>query len=210
MIPASKMWKQGKQNLLFRKMKSDKSSPGFKSAENLKMAREWKWNWRILKQIKPEVFIPSPTPNIYRRAKHFRLPSGGVRHGPPKGVITLFFHFRIFHFFVHRQCFFIPQKLTFRILFKVFKEFFLEHHHPVCSLTFSRNRPRRNNRILTVQIWKLSTSSVLPFHLQLFLSEAWRRHNGCVEPRAVEPREPWPSLWSKNVKVNLNEAIQQL
>lgn len=79
-------------------MKSVKSSPGFKSAENLKMARGWKWNWRILKQIKPEMFIPSPTPDIYRRAKHFRLPSGGVRHGPPKSVITHFFIFR-FSFF---------------------------------------------------------------------------------------------------------------
>ena len=91
-------------------MKSDKSSPGFKFAENLKMARGWKWNRRILKQIKPEVFIPSSTPDIYSRAKHFRLPSGGVLHGPTKSVITHFFHFRIFFFWFTGNVFLYPQK----------------------------------------------------------------------------------------------------
>ena len=75
------------------------------------MARGWKWNWRILKQIKPEVLIPSPTPDIYRRAKHFRLPSGGVRHGPPKSVITHFFIFG-FSFFGSQAMFSsVPQKV---------------------------------------------------------------------------------------------------
>lgn len=105
-----------------------------KISENLKMARGWKWNWRILKQIKPEVFIQSPTPDIYRRAKHFRLPSGGVRHGPPKSVIT---HFFIFGFSLFRSHAMFPSILQkswpSAFLFKVFKEFFLEHYHPVCS-----------------------------------------------------------------------------
>ena len=170
----SKIWKQGKTKLAFYKNESDKSSPGFKSEENSK----WLANENEIREywnIKPEVFIASPTPDIYRSAKHFRLPCGGVRHGPPTERHHTFFHFRFSIFWFTGNVVLYPPKIwPPAFLFKVLKEFFVEHDHPVCSPTFYRNHPRRNNRILTVQIWKLSISSVLPFHLRLFLSEVCR------------------------------------
>lgn len=80
-----------------------------KISENLKMARGWKWNWRILKQIKPEVFIQSPTPIFTVVQSISGYPAGvfGMDHRKASSHI---FSFSDFLFFVHMQCFPLSSK----------------------------------------------------------------------------------------------------